>query len=74
MKAIAVVWVACAETIGVVLGENEFYQQAYMKVVDGNDQNTDIQRVLEHGAKLTRSQAVGFFGDKLKLHRYKRNR
>lgn len=72
MKAIAVVWVTCGETIGVVLGENEFYQQAYMKVARGYDKDIDIQRVLDLGAKLTVEQAVGFFGGQVDVEKYKK--
>ena len=48
-------------SIGVVLAKNDYGQQAYISAVPGQDEQSDIKLVKEWGAKLSLSQAKGFF-------------
>jgi len=62
MKAIAHVWKNGRSTIGFVLGLNDTKEyKAYCAAVDGYNEKTDIQHVLDWGTKLTLSEAQGFF-------------
>lgn len=72
MKRIADYWFTNrGDCIGVVLGEDEFKQRAYIKNTTAENKEADIQFVLDYGAKLTCSQAIGFFGDLVKPDIYK---
>lgn len=63
MKTIKVRWITNSRgSIGVVLAENEFTQKAYISTVPGNDEQSDIELVKNWGAKLSLSEAKGFFG------------
>ncbi len=47
--------------IGVVLAETDYGQQAYMCVVPGNDEKSDIEYVKDWGVKLPLEVAQAYF-------------
>ena len=58
--------------MGIGLYETGIGQQvAYMSPVSGHHEQLDTRFVSEFGAKLTLSEAVGFFGDKVLPEKYK---
>ena len=66
MKVIDSIWFTNRDgTTGVVLGEDEFKQQAYISLVEGFSRDEDEEYVLQYGSKLTKQQAYGFFPNSL---------
>jgi|AntAceMinimDraft_7_1070363.scaffolds.fasta_scaffold01077_2 hypothetical protein len=62
MEILDNVWKAGRSCIGIVLVQTEYDGQcAYMEVVPGFDEKTDIQHVASWGTKLTFNEAKGFF-------------
>lgn len=47
--------------IGVVLAENNYEQKAYICVVPGNDENSDIEYVKNWGVKISMEVAQSYF-------------
>ena len=59
--------------IGVVLAKNEYGQRAYVTVVPGHDEESDIQFVKEWGSSLDMNAAEGFFPGQIDEERYGKN-
>jgi hypothetical protein len=63
MKVLGKSWIPTSGgLIGVVLCENDYGQKAFIRVVEGSDEESDIQKVCDWGSTLQIEQAKGFFG------------
>jgi hypothetical protein len=57
--------------VGIVLAESEYYgQQAYMCVVPGNDEKSDIERVKDWGVKQPLEVAQAYFPKFVDANKY----
>jgi hypothetical protein len=59
-------------TVGIVLTEDEFKQVAYISKVHGDLKELDELLIMDYGSKLTKAQAIGFFGEQVNTETYKR--
>ena len=59
-------------TYGAILTEDEFKQVAYTGVVAGDRQDWDEKFLLDWGSKLTKEQAIGFFGNQVNEETYRK--
>ena len=72
MKTISVKWRSNTRgSYGIVLAQNEIFQQAYMSLIAGYNEKIDRKEVMDWGFKLNYNEAVGFFGKLVDKELYK---